>query len=267
MRIKRTAKHLVLVIVTALVLVIMLFIPDFFLNCLDKRSASVVTEKSSPVTLELKSGLSLCQKAYVASNGVRELTGLTKSNRLEAENEAWKIWSSLTMNASDIGISDHAVWEGADYSLPPPVYDTFRYSDNGETRNIIPLRCTMNETEESCIVWYIVMGINNLTCIMVLDDETMTPLDISISFQEYPLNYIGDDILMVSQNLMDCVGNYYNNLEITFLDDEHVTHEEADGCIVSQSMAYVLTMKEIDGLYFFRLNVNISEINFSIISE
>lgn len=267
MKIRRTAKHLVLIIVTVLVLVIMLFIPDFFLGSLDKRSAKVVTEKSSPVTLELKSDLSLCQKAYVASNGVKEITSVTKSNRWEAASKAWEIWKYLTMNASDMDVLDPSEEEGSDYYGSQPVYNTFSYSDDGETRNIFPLRCTMNDTDESCTVWYIVLGSDNLSCIMVLDDETMIPLDISISFREYPLNYIGADILTVSFNLMDYVGECYINLESNFLNDEYVTYEEADGRIVSQQMAYILTMRETEGLYFFRLNVNLSEINFSIMSD
>lgn len=237
MSIQRTTKHLVLIFLTVSVLVVMLFIPDLFLRYLDKNSAAVITEKSSPVTLELKSGLSLCRKAFVASySSSREelVSSEADSDRLIMESEALKICDTLSLGM--------------------------------EITRSVPVCCTLDDTNESVIVWHIILNSSDMECTMVLDDETMGLLYFDLIYENEPYKYIREDIMDISYNLRNLINKYYFVRQTNFMDDRHVEYEEiGTGILREVQISYDLLIFDNDNAnWIFQLFVDPGRICFGL---
>ncbi|MBO5320117.1 MAG: hypothetical protein J6B01_09980 [Ruminococcus sp.] len=261
MKLLRAAKHMVLIILTVLVLIVMLFIPDLFLSYMDKESLSVKTEKSSPVTLELKSNISLCRKAYIAENGVREISMETNSTRAEIETEAQSLCDKLLLGYIYMGEtevqSDYSYGEEYGYDYPD-VLDI-------DIKNVLPLHCTVKDTGESCMVWYIVMNIEDVLCTMVLDDETKMLIDLSMTHINYPCEYMRDDIMDFLTWLIEYINNCYPVSDVHFVDEKYQSYMEPDtGFIRSVNMVYEITMLDNDGYYLFNIDADTQSIHFGM---
>ncbi|MCM1528872.1 MAG: hypothetical protein NC093_02630 [Alistipes sp.] len=262
MKLSRAAKHLILIILTALVLVIMLFIPELFLSYMDKDAKSVITEKNTPVTLELRSDVSLGQKAYIAQNGERKAALSPKHTVEEIESETWLICEKL--------INGPNSWEASD------VYGDYEYEEDAgfdhvdlnkmEIKSMLPVDCTEQYLNESCTIWYVVANIDGNVCRLILDDDTLGLLDLSLIINDYPEDYIRADLMDIMSFLFELVKEYYDVMDNQFREDLYMSYIEHDtGFVRDIQMVYNTTVRENDGFYFFQTYIGTDGIEFSLL--
>lgn len=262
MKLSRAAKHLILIILTALVLVIMLFIPELFLSYMDKDAKSVITEKNTPVTLELRSDVSLGQKAYIAQNGEREAALSPKHTVEEIESETWLICEKLingpdSWEVSDV-YGDYEYEEGAGY-------DHIDLSEMS-IKSMLPVDCTEQYLNESCTIWYVVANIDGNVCRLILDDDTLGLLDLSLKITDYPTDYIRVDLMDIMSFLFELAKDYYDVIDNQFRDNLYMSYIENDtGFVRDMQMVYDMTVREDDGFYVFRTHIGIDGIEFSLL--
>ena len=259
MKIKRAAKHLILIILTLLVLIIMLFVPELFLSYTDKNSKAVITEKNSPVILELKSDISLPQKAYIAINGSKEITLTASHTRTEVEDKVLSICKELLYFPD---------YEGdVEGDLDDIGYDSIGLDNslNIEIKNILSTNCTSIYTDEHCVIWYVVANIEGNILTMVLDDETLALLNFSFQTPNYPRGYIGSDLMDLMSTLFNLIHEEYNVMQINFIDSLHQEYIESDtGFTRSVAMTYDIVVYEDDTHYTFNFTIDVSGMEFSI---